>query len=387
MRNSNTPFRFALTPLLLVALTLLLSCNSQTPRDHSDLSGLDGAKTFSVASYNVENLFDQNDDSINQFYNAYRIEPNRGGSFSNYGDKVSFEGKKRSFTEIKLRGIYKTLIGLESGAPDIVCLQEIENLEVLSKLFYMLEDFGFVDWAYSDWSDWEEGKRQPINLGCLTKFPILDLSPIFIGGRQNQRPIMAMTVEVQGHPFTVYNNHWRSRAVPESARLVAGEALGEALKKFPKGTDYVVLGDLNSSYNENETISEEHNDTNGKTGINDGIMAHGNKAKVERGGSRAGNYNLNYEVPEGLRGTAYHWKWNNLDHMIVGPSSFDDSGIDYVDQSYRIASPKTAKLRHLFDSKDRPHRWQIKKVDKKESEHQVGGYSDHLPIFARFRVQ
>lgn len=349
----------------------------------------DNGRTFKVASYNVENLFDQRDDGINQFYDKYRLKPNRKGKFSNYGDKVRFQGKNRTFTDIKILGVYKTLLGIGGGGetPEIVCFQELETESVLESLFYMLEEeSGYVDWAYSDWSEWEEGKRMPINIGCLTKFPIEEVFPIFIPSRHNQRPALAMTVDVEGSSFTVINNHWRSKAVPESARLDAGKEIGEYLRSWDDDVDYVVLGDLNSSYDENRRMSPSQNDTNGKTGINDGLHAHSNVTKVRRGGDDAGTFNLNFELRKADRGTAYHGRWNNLDHMIVGPSSFDKKGVDYKSRSYRIARPSMDGLDHLFDEKDRPKRWIIKKDGRNKSRHLPGGFSDHLPIFAEFKI-
>jgi endonuclease/exonuclease/phosphatase family metal-dependent hydrolase len=372
--------------LSLMIIALLQGCGAKGPSQSSILEANESSSDFTVVSYNVENLFDQTDDLVNSYYNQYRIKRNRKGYFSNYDEPINYNGEQMSFTDVKIRGIIKTIKGIKVSGPEIACFQEIESEESMAILFEEAKHLGYTEYSFSDWTG-HGAKEMSINLGCLSKYEITDISPIFIPSGYNQRPVLLMTVQINGNLFTVLNNHWRSKAAPESSRLDAGIALAEEISGWHVEEDYVILGDLNSAYNENVVMSDSHNDTDGKTGMNDGLKAGDDKGKVADGGADAGHYNLVHEVKASMRGTAYHGHWNNFDHLIVGPSAFDGEGIDYDDGSFKIAEYVNKKLKHLFDGNKRPNRWEMSRISTLETKHKVGGYSDHLPVYAKFKIK
>jgi hypothetical protein len=150
------------------------------------------------------------------------------------------------------------------------------------------------------------------------------------------------------------------------------------------------MGDLNSDYNEQVSLSapgSTGNDTNGTTGINTVLRAQGDELKVAKGLDLTLKYNLHYELDRADRRTAWYdgFGWNALDNMIIGSGMYDKTGISYVDNSFQIANATLPRLSFLFNADGTPHRW-IENRRGSDTQHEVGGYSDHTPIFARFNI-
>ena len=354
---------------------------------------------FTVVSYNVENLFDQEDEPRNAHYGDYRITPNNKGFHSNYGDLVSFEGTRKSFTEVKIAGIKKTILGIDSFGPAIVALQEVESEASLAMLYEEVAHLGYRSYQFTSWPS--RSTPNAIGAGIISKFPIIDWGLIDISeqqtgenapqdNREPSRRILKVTVDVFGHHLTIYNNHWKSKGGPESKRLAAARALEREIKSQlaanPKA-DIIILGDLNSNYNEKATIEPRHNDTDGITGINDGIHAQGNELLTQRGVGSL-KYNLHYEIKKNLRKTAWHGKygWSSFDHIIINSGLYDCQGITYVDNSFHASSKEYPALTHLFRKDGTTLRWNSERRGQ-YTHHSTGGYSDHAPVFARFHVR
>ena len=121
--------------LSLMIIALLQGCGAKGPSQSSILEANESSSDFTVVSYNVENLFDQTDDLVNSYYNQYRIKRNRKGYFSNYDEPINYNGEQMSFTDVKIRGIIKTIKGIKVSGPEIACFQEIESEESMAILF------------------------------------------------------------------------------------------------------------------------------------------------------------------------------------------------------------------------------------------------------------
>lgn len=349
---------------------------------------------ITVVSYNVENLFDQVDEDRNAGYGDYRITPNADGRSSNYGDLVSFEGRSMTFTDVKIAGIRKTLIGLDPAGPEVVGLVEIESRAALESLLDATRDLGYVNAVFSDWA--VGMSPTAIGMGVLTKLPVLDSGVLTVAtpetpNAEASRPILKVTLDVAGHPLIVYVNHWKSKGGPESQRILYAQALEadiQAHLALNAKTDYIILGDLNSEYNERVIIEAGHDDAGGLTGINDVLHAQGDELAVLRNGNPLLKYNLQYELNKAARRTAWHagFEWSALDSMIIGSGMYDQSGLSYVDGSFQAVTALMPRLPFLFNADGTTNRWRQVRESSTRTRHEIGGYSDHLPIYARFRV-
>jgi endonuclease/exonuclease/phosphatase family metal-dependent hydrolase len=374
----------------------------------ADLKEEPAGHEITIVSYNVENFFDQVDEDRNSAYGDYRLQKNDSGQSSNYGEAVRYDGRMMTYTDAKAQNIRKALLAVAPEGPEIAGLVEVESRKALNTLLQATKDLGY---QYAQFSDWSAGSDMPaIGMGLLSKFPISEwslLTPTFskkssidvdalVGRKPSSkrnaapRPILKVKVNVYGHDLLVYVNHWKSKAGPESMRKAYAEVLEKDLEKVlsvnPRA-DYVLLGDFNSEYNEAVILTDEHNDTNGTTGINHVLKSQGDELATANLQSPYLKYDLHYELDPEKRVTAWHpgFNWSSLDHIIIGAGLYDHKGLTYVDGSFDIPRPQMPRLDMLFTQDGRTKRWFARRKGPVTT-HSIGGFSDHLPIFARFRI-
>jgi len=312
---------------------------------------------FKVASYNVENLFDMT-------YNG-----------TEYGEYIpSKHGWNRKIFIKKLLNISEVICEINA---DIIGLQEIENDNALKQLQSSLRKIGCL-YQYSAIT---HKKASAVQVALLSKFPIESKKDIIVKRGFNDRNILEVKYRIKNNPFFIYVNHWKSKASKESRRMLSAKALLKRVQRLPKGSEYILLGDFNSDYNEYQKMQKRHNDTLGRTGIN-----HLLKTMNKEGLLRPSCLKKNSLEHTNLWLSLENYKrWSHnfygdkqaLDSIILPYSLFDGQGIDYVKNSFHLF-----KKSYLFHKKGYVFRWEYK-----HKRHQGRGYSDHLPIVASFSTK
>jgi endonuclease/exonuclease/phosphatase family metal-dependent hydrolase len=308
-----------------------------------------GAKDFSIASYNVENLFD------------LKLS---GSEYKEYHPNTLTWN--RLALEKKVSNIAKVLLAMDA---DIVALQEVESKEALNFLLDKLPSYKYHNFV--------KKKTTSVGVALVSRYPIIDLETIDVDTFDKySRDILKATIKVDGKNFVIYNSHWRSKRASESKRIVYAMALLKDIKKLPKDQDYLILGDLNSNYNEYRTFKYEQrlNDTKGITGINQVLNTTIGENFVQK-------YNINefeslvhYNTWLELHGNdrfsaKFRGEKITPDNMLLSKQLFDNQGIWYKDKSFQVFKP------HYLYSNGRINRWELYKKE---------GFSDHLPIMATF---
>eukprot|EP01156_Anaeramoeba_ignava_P006742 Anaeramoba_ignava/a349444_377.p1 GENE.a349444_377~~a349444_377.p1 ORF type:complete len:226 (-),score=-4.15 a349444_377:19-696(-) len=200
------------------------------------------ALDFKVASYNVENLFDLQYDGTE--YKEYLPS-------SKYWNKQSFENK--------LNNLSRVITELNA---DILTLQEIES----NKAFTTLKEK--TNYPYGVFL---KKSTSSVGVGILSRYPITKWEKIDADRYdKHSRYILKAFLNINNKELIVYVNHWRSKRAAESSRIKYALSLKKDIEKLEEGKDYIILGDLNSNYNEYQTFKyeKELNDTYGITGIN-----------------------------------------------------------------------------------------------------------------------
>lgn len=334
--------------MLVIMLMVLISCSGPAP----------AARTFTIASYNVENLFDAVYDG------------------TEYDDYVpgSAQGWNKKMADVKADNTAKAIRTINA---DIICLQEVESKKALETLLARLntpkQRYPFYAVA---------GTPTPVKCALISAFPIVKTEDIPTG--KGQRPILKAVLDIDRTRLTVLVCHWKSKSGPESRRLLYAKALRKAIEQLGPNVDFVIAGDFNANYNEYQTFKNvaRFNDTGGITGINHVLQTLNNGAPVtEKMLAKADGqvllYNLWLELPEHRR-----WSYNFFgqketpDNMLLPRTLYDNKGIDYVDNSFDRVDAD------LFFNNRRIYRWQ--RADKGKGKHLGQGYSDHLPIRATF---
>jgi len=321
------------------------------------------AKTFKVATYNLENLFDLTRD---------------GTEYQEYIPNTGF-GWTKDIANIKYTNIARVIKDLGG---DVLALQEVESKKALIALLQKLKDFG-VDYPYLEIADL---KATPVKCAVLSKFPIAEKKEIQVYNKI-ARNILKITLDIDGNRLILFINHWKSKRGPESMRIAYAKKLKREIGKLKEDVDFILIGDFNSNYNEYKTFrnSDRLNDTNGITGINhilrtikDSQMV--NEKILTKQDANNYLYNLWLEVSKRRR-----WSYNffgkkgSPDNIIVSKGLYDNKGISYSDNSFN-----KFQANYLFKRKA-IYRWQRAKRGK--GMHLGKGYSDHLPIFACFSTE
>ena len=314
------------------------------------------AHPFTVATYNVENLFDavRNGTEYEEFI------PGRHG----WSERMA---------QVKLDRTAEVICDIDA---DIIGLQEVENEAVFEALRRRLSRAGC---AYR-YGVITHKRSAPIQVGLLSRFPIVNSQELQVSYSPRVRNILEATVKVEGYPLTLFVNHWKSKSRKgyESKRIAYAKALAKRLRKMPASKEYIILGDLNTNYDAHLTLPERLNDSGGRTGLNDVLQtAKGEDLlsveEVIR--TKGAHYDLWQELPFSKRWShKYYGRKSTLDHILLPASMFDGRGIDYVSGSFGVF-----KRSYLFTKKGYINGWQIK-----AGKHTGRGYSDHLPIVATF---
>lgn len=322
-----------------------------------------GGTEVKIATYNVENLFDMNDD---------------GNEYEEYIPNTSW-GWNDAMYRTKLHHTAKVIHDI--GA-DVIGLQEIESETALKDLKAELNRQGLYYPHYA----FARAKNTTVAVALLSRYPITSALSRSVGAHRSYRDILEVKLNINGKNLRVFVNHWKSKSGPESMRIQSAKVLKKRLEEIDENEPYVLMGDFNSHHEEYRTFvkSRRHNDTEGITGINHILKTIDEDENPITYTSLQSNddslYNLWYELPEDQRWSHQFKQFKEgLDNIIISPALSDGKGVEYVRGSFgRFDAP------YLF-YKGKLYRWQ---QSRKYPKHHLGeGYSDHLAIFAKFIIR
>ncbi|ADV45994.1 endonuclease/exonuclease/phosphatase family protein [Nitratifractor salsuginis] len=314
------------------------------------------SRTIKIASWNVENLFDMH-------YQGTEYEEYVPGR----------HGWSEAMLRKKLEHTAQVICDLDA---DVIGLQEIENDEVLSRLQRLLKRVG-CPYPYRAVT----GGRAPVHTALLSRIPLAKVRDLPVTRYGRQRPILEATLRLDPS-LKIFVNHWRSKRGPESERILYAKALRKRLMKLPPSTEYLLLGDFNSDWEEFRIIDPKLNDTGGITGINQ-VMATTRDGRMvryrdlKRGQREFLHYNLWLDLPASQRWSHnFYGNKEAIDAMLIPPSLADGRRWEYVRGSFGVYRPS-----YLFGIHGEILRWGYR-----HGKHTGKGFSDHLPIYARFQT-
>lgn len=276
------------------------------------------AKDFTVASYNVENFFDLKYDKT---------------EYKEFIPNTKSNWNKTTYNT-KLKHIVKVINDLDK---DVIALQEVESKQAFDELAKNLPQYKY--------SIFKKYKTSSIGLAILSKYEISDYKLIDVKHSKVNRPILKVTLNIDNHKFIVFNNHWPSKRNEESQRVLYAQAIEEYIKNLNEDVDYVILGDLNSNYNEFETFKySKLNNTYDLTGIND-VLNTSIKGKFISKNEilkydKKVHYNLWLELNYNQR-FSYKFRGENEtpDNIVLPKALFDNKNISYVNNSFQVFKP------------------------------------------------
>ncbi|MEZ5277166.1 MAG: hypothetical protein R3F07_12365 [Opitutaceae bacterium] len=251
---------------------------------------------------------------------------------------------------------------------------EIRNLPVEAFVLKALAEAGLgpYDIRVSDYRADPTGRTIAHKNVVFSQLPIEESRTLPTDGARGILEVVVLAGDSRLHLF---NNHWKSGAGDaelEKIRVGNARVLRERLDEIFAAdplADVVVGGDFNSQYDQKLRYPAMT-----RTALNDELGSQGNEAAMlDLKGPDL--YNLWYELSPDQRGSdTYRNEWGTLMHLIVSRGLYERRGVTYIDNSFRVirlpgrnADPVTGT----------PIRWHA----TRESGY---GYTDHLPIAARF---
>lgn len=309
-----------------------------------------GDTILKIATYNVENLFDL--EKAGYKYKEYKPYGNSLWNKKNY--------------KIKLNNISKVIQDIDA---DIIALQEVHSKKALLDLRQTLKTKGLYYQYYSI----AQKKTTAIKVAILSKIPFIYSKEVQVTYSYKYRNILETKFKINNQVLYLFTNHWKSKSGPESMRIVSAKKLRSRIDEIGYDKNIILLGDFNSDYEEYIKFKRKrkHNDTNGKTGINHVLRS----IKT----SQKSFYNLWYDTNKENRYTyIYRGKKEALDNILISQSLLNTKGINYIKNTIKNFDEK-----YLFKKKN-IYRWQMSygKIKK----HKGKGYSDHLAVIAKFKV-
>lgn len=324
------------------------------------ISLLQGEIHLKIATYNVENLFDLH---------------RSGHEYKEYIPNTKARWNTKNYN-IKLKNIARVIKDIDA---DIIGLQEIESQQALKDLRFILKQNGL----YYQYYKIANYKETNIKVAFLSKVPFVYTHEVAVQSSYKYRNILEAKFKINDKNLFILVNHWKSKAGPESMRIVSAKKLLKRTQELGEDKNIILLGDFNSHYEENILFKRKrkHNDTDGVTGINDILNTLDYKARASSVDVDEGDfYNLWYDTQIDERYSyIYRGKKEALDNILVSSSLLQQSNVYYKHNSIKAFKPS-----YLLKGKS-IYRWQTSR--KKPRIHRGKGYSDHLAVTAEFVVK
>lgn len=305
------------------------------------------AREFYIAGWNVENLFDTEDD------------PSIEGD-----EEYTPEGAKKWSEErlqIKLDNLAHAITKMNEGrGPDVLGVCEVENRKVVEMLVAKLAPLGRKYEIIHKDSNSDRGIDCAIIYDAGV-FELVDHKFHYVDASKT-RDIVEAKLRHDGKDLFVLMNHWPSRRNDEWQRCLAAAVLRKRLDDIlanDSKADVLLLGDFNDETH-NVSIEKFLRATGAPGDLADGAFFDTSAAIKEAG---KGSY-------------VFENKWDLIDHIIASPGLLDESG-------YRWKAGSTQRLEfpELFYQPRFPGAIARPSTSYSKDDFHKNGYSDHLALY------
>ena len=306
-----------------------------------------------VASWNVENLFDTEDDPANKGDDGFTPRGWMRWTAARY--------------RLKLEHLAEIIAGMR---PDVLCLMEVENRRVLEDLVQTLERKHAFSLPVIVHRDAEE--KRGIDVALLAR--AAPVATQWLRTAPGQREVVACDFSFGGRRLTVLVNHWKSQfgKKGESDEIRQREAravrafLDERLRAEPAAA-ILVAGDFNDAP-DSPILTQDA-----------GFVMY--EARVRGDASGRLLFNLAGSLSESARVTYYYAaskKWYTMDAISVTRGMLADA-VPAAPWRVRKSGYTVFKTAAQQDSQGAPIPFRRVR-NKKEGDSFRTGYSDHFPV-------
>lgn len=304
---------------------------------------------FSIMTYNVENLFDTLDDKgkddkaylpLSQKQSQKHIDSCNKVKVKKWREECLYFDWTEDAKNKKLKNIVEVILSSKENGPDLIALQEVENINVLSELYDLLEPYGYIDFTLLEGNDYRGIDNAYISKYKMSnqKLNKIKFSPEYAS--KDTRPIFEIHINVDGEVLRIYNIHFPAPYHPTGMRddsFVSLDRLIEAHKD-----PFIALGDFNV------TAAEASSENT--------FYKLENKWAIS-----------NHEGCEACKGSHFYWRdksWSYLDKILISKNR----GLKFNNNSIN-----TIAIKINTNEQGIPEGFNTKNGH---------GVSDHLPVYA-----
>jgi len=325
--------------LILILISLLISIKAEKK------------DTLYVASWNVENLFDNIDDP-NKNDEEFTAQGHKEWTNERINDKMS-----------NLASVIKYMNN--GDGPDLIGFMEVEHKYLIEKIavnFLHNKSYKVVGFESPDFRGIDNYilyDSVKLELVEYNKIPVQFNSVDYV-----TRDILHGLFKYDGELLDLFVNHWPSRRGGEESsqprRISAASTLRRYIDSLVSVRDIpniIIVGDFND---EPDNYSIENILKAGRLDESDKLL-----------------HNLALKKYEDGLGTHYYNKeFNMLDQIIISSGLLNNKGLDYIPNSFEIVKS------NFFIYTEGKNEGAIK--SSFGGGKYLGGYSDHLPVAAKF---
>ena len=356
--------------LCLLLCYLLAACSDQSTVDSTAEIAVQQTTesetpSVSIMAFNVENLFDTEDDAgkndATYLPASTKTDPAHIAACNlievdRWREDCLYLDWSEDALAFKLEQLAKTILAYNDGlGPDILALQEVENIGILERLRRdYLAPAGYLESILIEGID-----DRGIDVAFLSRLPLvgeavlhpLDMSA-FPEGAQDTRGVLQADFELpDGSVLTGFSVHFPAPFHPIEMRWIAYEHLNSVRDQLPADRPVFAAGDFN-------TPQREKDDT---PIMDDMVRPY---------------WTVAHEVGcEGCKGTNYWFRgesWSFLDMILFSPSNESDWTMNVDSVEVVTAYPGQ------INPDGTPNRFDLENRE---------GVSDHLPIVMRLELK
>ena len=331
------------------------------------------ARTITVVSYNVQNLFDDTDDG-----GEYRQFTRAGGWTSD-------------LYTAKLRAIGSALRAAARDGADLVALQEVEHYGATRRL--VDQELDGLGYRHVVWLPDPHNATGPV---VLSKLPVRRVGALWVdssspvdgpadglkGGLDRPlRPILEVEVALgataDAPSLFLFNNHWKSKrggaAETEGYRRRAAALLAARLDEIiaaEPAAEILVVGDLNEAIDEYARQGRRYVTALMPASVPAaaGVLRVTGTIPPAAAPLELFSPWLGYQAGAAPPGSYhFHDAWHTIDHLLLGPGLFDEVGL-----SYAVGAGFAVIHDGLLDAAGTPRAF--------DRGPPPSGVSDHLPL-------
>ncbi len=241
-------------------ILLLIGCSPQGASELKNQTPSTNTPSVTIMTFNVENLFDTSHDAGKDDYTYLPVARKQSPEHVARCNAIEVERWRRDCLKLdwseeavdfKLRQLGKTILQLNDGrGPDILALQEVENLEILTRLTQEhLQTAGYGEPILLEGQD-----LRGIDVAFLSRLPLaadpvlhpFD-APAFPERIKDTRGVLEATFQLpDGSLLTGFSVHFPAPFHPIEMREVAYDHLNALRSRIPAAQPVFAAGDFNT---------------------------------------------------------------------------------------------------------------------------------------------